>query len=83
MIESSSGMTQRKYMTTEEVAQLFRVSIATVRYWRKVHRGPRAIRIGGLVRWPVAEVAAYEADPEGYQLERDEERAAEWRAGRR
>lgn len=36
-----------EYMTTAEVAELCRVSEVTVRWWRHVGRGPRAVVIPG------------------------------------
>lgn len=36
-----------EYMTTAELAQMARVSEVTVRWWRHVGRGPRAVVIPG------------------------------------
>lgn len=36
-----------EYMTTREVAELTRKSEATVRWWRHVGRGPRAVVLPG------------------------------------
>lgn len=37
----------RRYMTTAEVAELCRTSPETVRWWRYVGKGPKAIRVPG------------------------------------
>jgi DNA-binding transcriptional MerR regulator len=33
-------------LTTEEVAERFRTSPVTVRYWRQMGAGPRGVRVG-------------------------------------
>lgn len=62
-----------KYMTIEEVAELFRVEVMTVRYWLRRRRGPRSIKIEGRRLFPTAEVRKYEENPEEYQRQRDYE----------
>ncbi len=47
------------YLTTEEVAQLFRTSSGTVRYWRHVGYGPAGVRVGRRVLYPRASVTAW------------------------
>lgn len=49
-----------KYMTTEEVADRFRTSPATVRYWRHVGKGPASFRVGARVLYDVGLVEAWE-----------------------
>ncbi|GIJ25479.1 hypothetical protein Vqi01_06410 [Micromonospora qiuiae] len=52
-----------EYMTTEEVAELFRTSPETVRYWRHVGKGPKSFKAGGRrVLYDRAEVLAYVAE---------------------
>jgi DNA-binding transcriptional MerR regulator len=58
-------------LTTEEVAERFRTSPSTVRYWRQLRIGPNGVRVGRRVlydetecdRWWQAKVAA---DNTGY-----------------
>ena len=45
-------------MSMEEIAELVRVPIATLRYWRHLGTGPRGFRIGRSVRYWRAEVWA-------------------------
>ncbi len=45
-----------EYMTTAEVAQVFRTSPETVRYWRHVGRGPRSFRVGRRVLYARSDV---------------------------
>lgn len=47
------------YLTTEEVAQLFRTSTGTVRYWRHVGYGPTGVRVGRRVLYPRDSVTAW------------------------
>jgi DNA-binding transcriptional MerR regulator len=54
-----------RLLTTEEVAQRFRTSPSTVRYWRHIGIGPAGIRVGRRVlydegecyRWRESKVA--------------------------
>ena len=41
-------------LTTEEVAERFRVNPSTVRRWRLDGVGPRHVRIGSVYRYPLA-----------------------------
>lgn len=45
-----------KFLTTPEVAEVFRTSPETVRYWRHVGYGPQSVRIGRRVLYPEAGV---------------------------
>lgn len=52
------------YLTPRELAARWRniVSLSTLDNWRSSqNRGPRFVKIGGRVLYPVAEVEAYEA----------------------
>ncbi len=50
---------QSEYLTTEEIAQLFRTSPGTVRYWRHVGKGPRSFRAGRRVLYRESDVRAW------------------------
>jgi excisionase family DNA binding protein len=50
------------YLTTEAVAERLLCSPATVRRWRHRGEGPPAIRLGGLVRYRIADLEQWEAD---------------------
>lgn len=62
-------MSDKRFMTTVEVADLCRTSPETVRYWRHIRSGPPSFKVGRRVlydtravdRW-LAEAAA--ADPQ-------------------
>lgn len=43
-------------LTLQEVADMVRVPVATLRYWRHLGTGPRSFRIGRSVRYWRAEV---------------------------
>ncbi|HEX7210645.1 MAG TPA: helix-turn-helix domain-containing protein [Propionibacteriaceae bacterium] len=43
-------------LTMQEVANVVRVSVATLRYWRHVGSGPRSFRVGRSVRYWRTEV---------------------------
>ena len=44
-----------RLLTTEEVADRFRTSPATVRYWRHIGIGPAGVRVGRRVLYDEAE----------------------------
>ncbi|HVD79981.1 MAG TPA: helix-turn-helix domain-containing protein [Propionibacteriaceae bacterium] len=46
-------------LTIQEVADLVRVPVATLRYWRHLGTGPRSFRIGRSVRYWRTEVFAW------------------------
>lgn len=48
------------YLTTEEVAERYRVSAATIRYWRHIGAGPRGVRSGTRVLYPAEEIRRYD-----------------------
>lgn len=48
-----------RYLTTQEVADLLRTSVETVRYWRHVGKGPASFRVGRRVLYAVADVEAF------------------------
>ena len=39
------------FLTEKEVAKQIRVSLASLRRWRLVQRGPRFVKVGALVRY--------------------------------
>lgn len=49
-----------KYLTTEEVAERFRTAPSTIRYWKLIGKGPRAVRPGRRVLYALADVEAFE-----------------------
>lgn len=50
-----------RYLTTDEVAERFRTSPASVRYWNHIGYGPASIKVGRRRLYPVAEVERFEA----------------------
>lgn len=50
------------YLTVPEVAQQFRTSPGTVRYWRHVGTGPKSFRFGRRVLYRREDVAAWVAE---------------------
>lgn len=52
-------------LTTEELAEIVKVSPATIRDWRKKGTGPHALKIGHAVRYPRREVLAWIAQTNG------------------
>lgn len=49
------------YMTTTEVAELFRTSPETVRYWRTQKSGPKSLKVGKRILYERAEVERWAA----------------------
>ena len=59
------------YLTPKELAERWRniVTLSTLDNWRSSqNRGPRFVKIGGRVLYPVAEVEAYERDRKSTRL---------------
>ena len=52
-----------EYLQPRELAERWRgvVTLSTLDNWRSQNRGPRFVKIGGRVLYPVVEVEAYEA----------------------
>jgi predicted DNA-binding transcriptional regulator AlpA len=52
------GLPQR-LLNEHEVAQTCAISVATIRKWRTLRRGPRFLKIGHLVRYRPEDVATW------------------------
>jgi hypothetical protein len=50
------------WLTTDEVATRYRTAAATVRYWRMIGYGPKGVKVGRRVLYPVAAVEQFDAD---------------------
>ena len=51
-----------EYLKTTEVAEHYRTSEATVRYWRHIGYGPKGVKFGRRVLYPSAEIARFDAE---------------------
>lgn len=49
-------------LTTEEVADRFRTSAETVRFWRHVGKGPRSFKVGRRVLYALDDVERWERE---------------------
>lgn len=49
------------YLTTSEVAERFRTVESTVRFWRMKGFGPKSVKVGRKLLFPIAEVDGFEA----------------------
>ncbi len=54
-------MDLERYLITEEIAERFRTSPGTVRYWRHVGKGPKSFRAGRRVLYRASDVDAWAA----------------------
>lgn len=52
-------MDDEPLLTLQEVSDILRVPVATLRYWRHVGTGPKSFRIGQHVRFRRADVNAW------------------------
>ncbi|MDX3226094.1 helix-turn-helix domain-containing protein [Streptomyces sp. ME19-01-6] len=64
MAETSAITTLRAelpdcYLTPEDVAEIFKVPLETVRQWRKKRVGPPGFRVGKYLRYDPADVHRY------------------------
>jgi predicted DNA-binding transcriptional regulator AlpA len=50
-----------QFLTPEDLARRWQISIGTISNWRTKKAGPEFIRIGGLVRYNLEAVTAWEA----------------------
>jgi len=51
--------TMTKYLTTDEVAELLRTPVESVRYWRHVNKGPKSFKVGRRVLYALDDVEAF------------------------
>jgi excisionase family DNA binding protein len=55
---------QDRWLTSEEVAERFRLPVKTLYSWRQTGYGPQGVRIGRHVRYRESEVTRWEAETE-------------------
>lgn len=48
------------FLTVDDLAERYQVPVATVRYWRHLGTGPKAVKIGRFVRYRLEDVLAWE-----------------------
>jgi helix-turn-helix protein len=60
--KAARGSQPPPYFTAPELAARLRTSYATLKYWRLHGKGPRFIRVGKKVVYPISEVQAWERD---------------------
>ncbi len=66
MADGSSGTGQlESYLLTQEVAERYRTTPGTVRYWRSKGYGPRGVRVGKRTLYPLSEVLRFDAEQRG------------------
>jgi hypothetical protein len=53
-------MSAQRFLNTAELAERWRTSPETCRYWRHVGKGPRSMKIGRRVLYDLADIEAYE-----------------------
>jgi predicted DNA-binding transcriptional regulator AlpA len=62
------GLPQR-LLNEHEVATTCAISVATLRKWRTLRRGPRFLKIGSLVRYRAEDIAAWIEQQEAHPAE--------------
>lgn len=50
------------YFTPPETAEHYRVPLATVRYWKQINYGPRPVKVGAHLRYPIEEIDRFDAE---------------------
>lgn len=48
-----------KYLTVSEVAELLRMPVESVRYWRHIGKGPKSFKVGRRVLYAIEDVEAF------------------------
>lgn len=51
-----------EYLTTAEVAERYRTAEATCRYWRMINFGPRGVKVGRKVLYPMSEIERFDEE---------------------
>jgi hypothetical protein len=51
-----------EYLTLPEVAERYRTTAPTARYWRHVGYGPKGVKIGTRVLYPRAEIERFDRE---------------------
>ncbi len=51
-----------QYLTTDEMADRYRTAPSTVRYWRMTGYGPKGVRVGRRVLYPMAEIERFDLE---------------------
>lgn len=60
MTEAMGSRQAPTHLTTEELAQRYRTSAETCRYWRHVGKGPKSFKVGRRVLYALEDVEAWE-----------------------
>lgn len=60
MQEHSLAAGDSPYLTIDDLAERYQVPVQTVRHWRIRGTGPKAVKIGRFVRYPLDAVLAWE-----------------------
>ena len=50
------------YLNVAEVAERYRTTEATVRYWRHIKFGPKGVKVGTRVLFPLAEIERFDRE---------------------
>ena len=53
------GTVDTEYLTVQQLADLLQVSVSTIYQWRHQGAGPRGLRVGRYLRFPLREVEAF------------------------
>ena len=51
-----------EYLTLPEVAEHYRTTAGTVRYWRHIGYGPKGVKLGTRVLYPAAEIQRFDRE---------------------
>lgn len=51
-----------QYFTTDEVAERYRTTAATIRYWRHTGYGPKGVKVGRRVLYPEDGLRQFDAE---------------------
>jgi hypothetical protein len=55
-------MSKSDYLTLAEVAERYRKTPATIRYWRHIGFGPKGVRVGTTVLYPLDEIDKFDQE---------------------
>jgi hypothetical protein len=60
-VPETLGADERPHLLEQELAQRWRVSVRTLQRWRHAGSGPRFLRLGRRVTYPLVEIERFEA----------------------
>jgi Helix-turn-helix domain len=59
LVETSDHRNRRQLVSTKELSEIWGVAESTLRYWRCAEIGPAYVKLGGRIKYDLADVERY------------------------